>query len=145
MSIAAAFGNVAQNPHISRNPDGKITSAKFTLVEDVYGSRGKSIVYIDCVAFGRTAEIVEQILQKGSAVYIEGSFISGQYKGDNGKTVYTRNLRINRLILARYSSNQSPDNQSTDSSDSSAPEIEREYEPLPFYDEDEIEHSYFED
>jgi single-stranded DNA-binding protein len=69
MSIAAAFGNLANDPHISKNEQGEITFAKFTLVEDVYTARGKSVTYIDCVAFGRTAKIVDRLLEKGTEVY----------------------------------------------------------------------------
>ncbi len=140
MSIAGAFGNVAQDPFISRNPAGKITLAKFTLVEDVYSSRGKSIVYIDCVAFGRMAEIVEQYVKKGTEVYIEGSFVSGQYKADDGRNVYTRNVRVDRLKLP---STRRASNETADSSDSSSPEIERKFEPLPFLDDADDEYPFY--
>ncbi|HPY63832.1 MAG TPA: single-stranded DNA-binding protein [Bacillota bacterium] len=142
MSIAAAFGNLANDPHISKNEQGEITFAKFTLVEDVYTARGKSVTYIDCVAFGRTAKIVDRLLEKGTEVYIEGSFVSGQYKGEEGKTVYSRSLRVNRL---RLSSSRRASSQPTESSTLAEPEREREFETLPFLDEDELEYTYFGD
>lgn len=143
MSIAAAFGNVAQDPHIKKNEDGEVTYAKFTLVEDKYTNRGRTTVYIDWVAFGRMAKVVDQLLEKGSEVYLEGTFVSGEYKASDGKTVYTRNVRVDRLILP---TSRRASNKKTESTAAEEPKEERALEPLPFSnDDDEIEYEYFED
>ncbi len=97
MSIIAAIGNVASDPHISKNDKNEPTYARFTLVEDEYVSGGKRIkTYIDCVGFGRMAGIIAQLLKKGTLCYIEGGMVSGQYD-KNGSTIYTRNVRVDRL------------------------------------------------
>lgn len=145
MSIAAGVGNVAHDPFITKNPQGEITSARFTLVEDVWTKQGKKVTYIDCIAFGRIAEIVNLLLKKGTQVYFEGSFLSGEYQKD-GKTIYTRFVRVNRVQLP--SGTARPESSaSTESTDSAEPEKERpyeEFEELPFS-MDEEEYRYYDE
>lgn len=41
-------------------------------------------VFVDCTAFGKTAELVEQYLRKGSQAYIEGHLKLDQWEDKNG-------------------------------------------------------------
>lgn len=107
MSIVAAVGNLATDPHISRNENNEATYARFTLVEDQYSRGKKQVTYIDCVGFGRMAEIIEEILRKGSLCYIEGSMVSGQYT-KNDRKIYTRNVRVNRLRVLNHPDRTNP-------------------------------------
>lgn len=40
--------------------------------------------YLDCTAFGKTADVIEQYLSKGSQAYIEGHLVFEQWEDKNG-------------------------------------------------------------
>lgn len=45
--------------------------------------------FISCLAFGKTAEIIERYTHKGSKIGLTGRIQTGSYKNKDGKTVYT--------------------------------------------------------
>ena len=44
--------------------------------------------FIGCVAFGKTAENMARFLSKGSLIAVEGRISTGNFQGNDGKTVY---------------------------------------------------------
>lgn len=63
---------------LGRNSDAKYTQAgkpmtTFSIATNPYwGDRKKDTVWVDCVCFGKLAEIAAQYLTKGMLVYIDG-------------------------------------------------------------------------
>ena len=52
--------------------------------------------FINCVAFGKTAETIGQYLEKGSPIALEGRIQTGSYeKGE--QTVYTTDVIVDRF------------------------------------------------
>lgn len=63
-----------------------------------YGDKKKSN-YIDCVAFGKTAEVVKNYTKKGSQIAIEGSLEQDSWDGQDGKKNYKTKIRIASIQL----------------------------------------------
>ena len=63
-----------------------------------YGDKKKSN-YIDCVAFGKTAEVVKNYTKKGSQIAIEGSLEQDSWDGQDGKKNYKTKIKIASLQL----------------------------------------------
>lgn len=63
-----------------------------------YGDKKKSN-YIDCVAFGKTAEVVKNYTKKGSRIAIEGSLEQDSWDGQDGKKNYKTKIKIASLQL----------------------------------------------
>lgn len=60
-------------------------------------TRTKEITdFISCKAFGKTAEIIERSVKKGTKLLIEGHIITGSYDKD-GKKVYTTDVAVDRI------------------------------------------------
>ena len=53
--------------------------------------------FINCVAFGKIAETVEQHVFKGSKIAVIGEWTTGSYKNKDGNTVYTNDCNISKL------------------------------------------------
>lgn len=53
--------------------------------------------FIPCVAFNKTAELINQYVRKGDQIGVEGRLSSGSYENDQGRTVYTLNVTVNRI------------------------------------------------
>ena len=48
--------------------------------------------FINCVAFGKSAEFAERFLHKGTKIAIEGLIRTGKYQNRDGQTVYTTDV-----------------------------------------------------
>lgn len=53
--------------------------------KDKAGESKEEVTFIDCEAWGRTAELVAQYLKKGSPAYIEGRLKLDQWEDKDGK------------------------------------------------------------
>ncbi|MEM1164771.1 MAG: single-stranded DNA-binding protein [Planctomycetota bacterium] len=62
---------------------GRLGLAVNDRVKDQSGQWTDKANFIDCVAFGRTAEIMSQYLGKGSSVFIEGKLSWSQWQDKN--------------------------------------------------------------
>jgi len=69
-------GRLTRDPEIKHTPSGT-TIADFSLAVTRFyknnaGESQEDTDFIDCTAFGRSAEIIQKFLKKGNPVYVEG-------------------------------------------------------------------------
>lgn len=55
--------------------------------------------FIRCIAFGKTAEILEKYTSKGSMIAADGRIQTGSYMGKDGKKVYTTDVVCDTVQL----------------------------------------------
>lgn len=79
-----------------RNAETKYTSGEkplaitsFTVAVDRVGGKEKAADFINCKAFGKTAEFVEKYFPKGKSIGLVGRIQTGSYKDKDDRTVYT--------------------------------------------------------
>lgn len=78
---------------------GETNIASFSIAYSTgYGDKKKSN-YIDCVAFGKTAEVVKNYTKKGSQIAIDGSLEQESWDGQDGKKNYKTKIRIAEIKL----------------------------------------------
>ena len=53
--------------------------------------------FINCVAYGKTAELIGQYLDKGSKILIEGHIHTDNYENKEGKKVYTTDIVVDKI------------------------------------------------
>lgn len=53
--------------------------------------------FLNCVAYGKTAELVSKYLNKGSQVAVEGHIQTGSYENKEGKKVYTTDIVVDKI------------------------------------------------
>lgn len=83
----------------------------------------------NCVAFGKTAELVESYLKKGSKLYLEGELQYQEYEKDGIKRVSTK-IVINDMSFLSDSGNPSSGKQKAHCSDSPGEAMHGLYEDL---------------
>ena len=49
------------------------------------------------MAFGKTAEVIEKYVQKGTKIVVSGRIQTGSYKNKDDKTVYTTDVVVNSI------------------------------------------------
>jgi single-strand DNA-binding protein len=85
------IGNLTREPEI-RYTNNNLKVAQITIAIN----RKEEVDYIDCVAFDKKADIIEQYLHKGNKVAVEGRVQTNMYEKD-GKKIKTMNILINNI------------------------------------------------
>lgn len=82
-----------------RYTDGGTSIARFSLAVDRYNSKTKEneADFINCVAFGKTAENVEKFFGKGKEAIVTGSIKTGSYDNKDGVKVYTTDVWVEQI------------------------------------------------
>jgi single-strand DNA-binding protein len=97
------IGNLGQDPEIVNLEDGT-KLAKFSIAtSDSYknakGEKVEDTQWHNIVAWGKTAEIVENYLTMGKQVVIEGKLTHRSYETKEGEKRYITEVRCNELLM----------------------------------------------
>ena len=97
------IGHVGQEPEIKTLESGK-KLAKITLAtNDVYYNDKKEKItdtqWHNLAAWGKTAEIIENFVNKGKEIMIEGKITYNNWEDKNGDKRYSTEIVINELLL----------------------------------------------
>jgi single-strand DNA-binding protein len=97
------IGNLGNDPEIITMDSGK-KLAKFSIAtNETYknqaGERVTDTQWHNVVAWGKTAEIVEQYVTKGKEVAVEGKLSHRSYDDKDGNKRYTTEVVCNELLL----------------------------------------------
>lgn len=61
--------------------------------------------FINCVAFGKTAEFIEKYFRKGMAIGLTGRIQTGSYTNKDGQKVYTTDVVVEETEFVESKSN----------------------------------------
>ena len=97
------IGNLGNDPEIV-NLDGGNKLAKFSIAtnETYKNAKGEKVTdtqWHNVVAWGKTAEIVENYLTKGNEVAVEGKLMHRSYENKEGEKRYITEIRCNELLM----------------------------------------------
>lgn len=104
MNKVILMGRLTRDPDIKCTQNEQQTAvARFTLAVDRRFKRqgeDQAADFINCVAFGKTAEFVEGYLKQGTKVVGCGRIQTGSYTNKEGQRVYTTDVVIEELEFA---------------------------------------------
>ena len=97
------IGNLGANPEIVNLESGK-KLAKFSIAtnESYKNAQGEKIddtQWHNVIAWGKTAEIVENYLTKGNEVAIEGKLVNRNYEDKEGNKRYVTEVVASELLM----------------------------------------------
>lgn len=97
------IGHVGNEPEIMNLESGK-KLAKFSIAtnESYKNSEGEKITdtqWHNIIAWGKTAELIENYVPKGKEVGIEGKLTSRSYEDKEGQKRYITEIVCNELLL----------------------------------------------
>ena len=97
------IGRLGQSPEVKHLESGK-TVANFSLAtnekyKNAKGELMENTEWHNLVAWGKTAEIIEKYVQKGSERAIEGKLTSRSWEDKDGNKRYTTEVVVNELLL----------------------------------------------
>lgn len=102
------IGNVGADPEVryvdkaDRNNNNKVASVRLATSErykDREGNIKEQTEWHNLVCWGKTAEVIEKYVHKGTPIYVEGSLRSRSYSAKDGQTRYVTEVRVDSLQL----------------------------------------------
>lgn len=90
MNITILIGRLTSDPQVKLA--GDTTVAKFTLAVNRF-KKGEAD-FINCVAFGKTAENIANFFFKGNQIAIKGRIQTGSYDAQDGTKRYTTDVVV---------------------------------------------------
>lgn len=110
MNSVNIIGRITKDPEVRYAAESQTAVCRFSVAID----RGKNkdgesrgTDFPNCVAFGKTAELMEKYVAKGKLLGVVGRIQTGKYETD-GRTVYTTDVVVDRLEFLSFENNDSP-------------------------------------
>src|SRR5690606_31356048 len=97
------IGNLGNDPEVI-NLEGGSKLAKFSMAtnESYKNAKGEKVTdtqWHNVVAWGKTAEVVENYLKKGNEVAVEGKLINRSYETKEGNKQYVTEIKYHELLM----------------------------------------------
>ncbi len=110
------IGNLGRDPDSRYTASGAAVTTFSIAVSEQWkdkqsGEDKEKTEWINCVAFGRLAEIASEYLRKGSKVYVEGKLQTSTYEKD-GQKHYKTDINVRELQFLDSKPQQAPQQQS---------------------------------
>ena len=101
MNSVNLTGRFARDPDV-RYTDGGTSIARFTVACDRRYKQegGPTADFINCIAFGKTAEFIEKYFRKGMKIELTGRIQTGSYTNQEGNKVYTTDVVAEQVGFA---------------------------------------------
>ena len=97
------IGNVGSDPEIRMTPSGskvaKLSLATNRSYQDRSGQQQERTDWHRLTFFGKLADIIEQWVNKGDRVYVEGRIEYSQTQDDQGGTRYWTDIVVNEMVM----------------------------------------------
>jgi len=104
------IGNLGANPEVKEFEKGKkLARLALATNETFTNAKGEKVTetcWHNLIAWGKTAEIAEKYLSKGSEVAIEGKLTSRNYTTKEGEKKYVTEIVVNELLMLGKASKQ---------------------------------------
>ncbi|MES2394722.1 MAG: single-stranded DNA-binding protein [Bacteroidota bacterium] len=97
------IGNLGMAPEIKTLESGrKLAKMSIATNESYKNAKGelvKETQWHNLIAWGKTADIIEKYLKKGSEVAIDGKLINSNYTDKDGVKRYVTEIQVNEVLL----------------------------------------------
>ena len=97
MNSFSGVGRLTRDPEIRvSNNENQTKVARFSIAINRRFKKENEpeADFINCVAFGKTAEFIEKFFKKGMAIGINGRIQTGSYTNKDGVKVYTTDIAV---------------------------------------------------
>ena len=96
------IGHVGQDPEIKQLENGRVANFTIATNESYTNAKGEKVEQTEwhrVSAWGKTVDIIEQLLKKGSHVAIEGKLTHRSYDDKDGNKRYITEVVANELVM----------------------------------------------
>ena len=96
------IGNLGMDPEIKVINENKLAKVSIATNESYKNAKGeliKETQWHNLIAWGKTADIMDKYLKKGSEVAIEGKLINRNYTDKEGVKRYVTEIQVNEVLM----------------------------------------------
>ena len=97
------IGNLGKKPEMKDLGNGKQLVTFSLATSDYYldnkGERKQQTQWHNCVAWGKTAQIIDKYLDKGSEIALNGRLVYRQYEDKEGNKRYITEVVANEILM----------------------------------------------
>ena len=96
------IGHVGQDPEIKQLENGRVANFTIATNESYTNAKGEKVEQTEwhrVSAWGKTVDIIEQFLTKGSHVAVEGKLTHRSYDDKDGNKRYITEVIANELVF----------------------------------------------
>ena len=97
------IGHVGQEPEVKTLTSGQVLAKLSLATTDIYknkaGEKVKETYWHNLIAWGKTATVIQNYVQKGQEIAIEGKLTNRFYEDKEGKKHYITEINVNELML----------------------------------------------
>ena len=97
------IGNLGAKPEVKHLEGGKVVARMSIATTESYkntkGEKVQDTTWHQLVAWGKTAEIAEKFLDKGSELAIEGKLTNRSYEDKDGVKKYISEVLVNEIVM----------------------------------------------
>ena len=95
MNNVILIGRLTKEPELNETKGG-LSVCKFTLAVNRM-KKDDPTDFINCVSFGKTAELIANYVRKGKKLGVVGRIQTGKYTNKEGNVVYTTDILVNQI------------------------------------------------
>lgn len=100
MNKVMLVGRLCNDPELKQTGENKYIRFNVAVNRRVAKEDGtRDADFISCVAWNKTAEVINQYFKKGSLIALEGRIQTGSYEKDNGEKVYTTDVIVENFTF----------------------------------------------
>lgn len=113
MNKCEIVGRMTRDPETSNTASGNVATRFSIAVNRRFKNANGNYDadFINCIAFGKTAEFISKYFSKGMAIGLVGRIQTGSYTNKDGKKVYTTDVVAEEVeFVDSKSSNSNSDN-----------------------------------
>lgn len=141
MNKVIMMGRLTRDPEIRYSQNGECI-ARYTLAVDRKFKKqgdGQTADFINCIAFGKSAEFTEKYLKQGTKIAITGRIQTGSYTNKDGNKVYTTDVVVEEQEFCESkNANNSNSQQSNTANASNQPSSGNDFMNIPEGIEDDL-------
>lgn len=122
------LGNLTRDPEVKIIPGLNTKVAKTGIAstrkfKNKAGEQKEETLFIDVVAFGRNAEVMEEYLKKGSKVHIQGKLVFNSWEQDDGvkRSKHEVHIESFQMLSHNNANNVNDETGEVDDSDENVP------------------------
>lgn len=97
------IGHLGMNPEILNLESGKKLARLSIATNDSYknakGEKVEDTQWHNLIAWGKTADIIEQYLKKGNEIAIEGKLTHNSYEDKDGNKRYSTEVVVSEVLM----------------------------------------------
>lgn len=141
LNVISIMGRMGRDPELRRTGSGKAVASFSVACERDFADKQtgkKEVDFIECVAWGSTAEVIERYFQKGRMITLSGRLQNRDWTDKNGQKRRTAEILVGSVYFCGDSKNGAQSHQEPDAGHTqqyTAQEPAADFEVLGGYDD----------